>query len=275
MDAFIKRCLEHTTAAVPSGPAGEPPPPNDPPETENPQWTALSEQLSELQRRRDEMLTDRTAAHPEVQHIGIRIAAIVQRLAATPRTLRAKRSDQNGLTGERHPAQPPRLIDAGPTPQRPTETIASEEYRELREAARRARDEHQRALSSAREAWQTGQLRPQIELVLAEVSKPSEPRFGGSLVLASLAAGAGTAGGAAMVSVAAATVPALTTVAEVEAALPVPIVGTIPATDPADRMRKARRRSRLIRWMMLLGGLLLIAVCVGGVLTAWAAPQTG
>lgn len=62
-------------------------PPPAPQQVENPQWTALSQQLRHWQSRRQKLLEDRTLEHPAVQQAELEIAHTQELLAQIPRWL--------------------------------------------------------------------------------------------------------------------------------------------------------------------------------------------
>ena len=243
---------------------------------DNPDWIELAGSLSELERRRTELLDDRTLEHPEVRKSAIDIAAIHERLAATPRKIPGQPSNASEPSGQtplaqtEAPSAEPATISSLT---RDEET--SERFRELRVAAQAAAAAYERAVRVERQTWQQHQQEPQIELVLArplDVSAPVPKRPGLGLMLVALAAGVAAALGTGMISTGAAIEPTIDTVAQAQAALSVPVVGTVKASEPDDRSVAVRRRQRWIRPAMILAGLGLIAGCaavLGGAFGAW------
>ena len=54
---------------------------------DNPLWLDLQRQVADLERRRDQLLVDRTPLHPSVQEIEGRLAEVKEQFAATPRQI--------------------------------------------------------------------------------------------------------------------------------------------------------------------------------------------
>ena len=61
-----------------------------PPMIDNPQWLESQRKLAQLQRRREQLLVDRTPLHPAVKEIDGRIADAEEQLAAIPRQIAHK-----------------------------------------------------------------------------------------------------------------------------------------------------------------------------------------
>ena len=64
--------------------------------------------------------------------------------------------------------------------------------------------------------------------------------------------------GLGMISLGASLEPALSSIAELQALLPVPIVGVIPATHPGRRWAASALRRRLARWGWMTAGLAVL-----------------
>lgn len=266
LDAFLElHAVERTPADENPGQTKQEPQPPGPPLIDNPEWIELHNQLAELQRQREELLVDRTLAHPEVQENGIQIAALQQQMAATPRRVRGSPAEEPDPTtppdrrpGVQRPLEPERR--SGPTGREGADAETAQQLAVLEEAVGRTARQHEQASEIERRAWRQYQHLPQIEVQLASsVGRltPQAPRM--ALVWLALAAGLAAVAGLGMISTAVAMEPTLATLAQAQRVLPVPIVGTIPETDPASRPGATRRWQRLVRLGMILGGLGLIA----------------
>ena len=84
LDVLLNRQIEAVRAA---SQRRQSPPAPVPSPVENPEWTDLNRQLSDLLGRRSELLSSRTLQHPLVQDVEARIDAARQRLALVPRQL--------------------------------------------------------------------------------------------------------------------------------------------------------------------------------------------
>jgi hypothetical protein len=240
---------------------------------DNPEWVELSGKLAALRQRRAELLTDRTPLHPEVQEIQLQIAALIKQLSTTPRKIAAPSPGEPGApTAQSSHAQGPATTARG-TPGRAAgeRAAAARTFQTLEEAADRATEAYLHAVDAERQAWQQRQQKPPIKLDLATPIQVSAshvlPRP--SLLLAALAVGLAVAAGVAMISAGAAVQFPLTTIEEARKALPVPIVGTIPEIGPTSRPDVSNRRRHIGRIGLIVGGLTLIAGCLGLLWRAW------
>lgn len=214
---------------------------------DDPEREVLGRRLVDMQRRRDQLLVDRTPLHPEVQDIEIRIAALAEQLAATGQQIPETRPPETpGVAAE------PRQAEAPAT------------FEKLKEAVDRAALASAQASRAEREAWEARLREPRIvvEAARAAPAPPIRSPAGLRLVLAAMASGMAVAIGFGMISTGAAMEPVLASVAAVRAALPVPVVGVLSEIGPA---RCQRRRSQggqfAARWGMILAGLALLAGC--------------
>jgi len=243
-----------------------------PPPPIHPETAELQRQLAELERHRALLLAQRTPLHPEVQEVDLRIAGLRQRLASIPPHL---------------PEQPPEVLPAEERPTLgapvaedlsdtaestehvPAEALAAEladaaqAFRSHKDALDRAEEEYDRLAEAKRRAWEAQISTPRIELELAQVGVPCQPADepSGSVLVALASALAVTFGVGLIWSGFDSDVP-LATLAEVEAALPVPVVGKIPPTGPASTApkRQSRRGGGLAK---IVYGVLLIGICFG------------
>ena len=285
------KTIDATQQQVGNGSPGPPEPRQSDPQTpaaatpptmspgDNPEWIELSERLAALKRRRAELLTDRTPLHPEVQETDLQIAALKRQLAAIPSQVSAKPPDQPAAADQSSGAQgpaPPAGDEAGatgvtPVPPAGNRAETARTFQTLKQAADQTTAAYLKACQEERRAWQEHRREPRIELDLAQPSQPrvqpAPPRL--ALLLAALAAGLTVAAGVVMISAGAAVQFPLTTVEQARNALPVPVVGTIPETHPTRQPTTVPRRPRLIRWILIAGGLVVISACVGMLLRAW------
>jgi capsular polysaccharide biosynthesis protein len=247
---------------------------------ENPQWVDLNGQLEVLQCRRAALLVDRLPEHPAIRDADLRIADLTHLLATKPRWIAAERSEPAGAASAAA-SQPP---NESPPPSRPpggnppaanrgdpASTEADRQqveeavaFEELKDAADRADQARDLALRRERQAWQATLQELQVEVQPAAfVETPPASAAGLRLVLAALASGLVVTAGIAMISAATSWEPTLTTIAEVEALLPVPVVGIIPATMAAGGRGRPRHSQASIRALLFVCGLMIIALCLG------------
>jgi len=244
----------------------------EPAKVDSPERLELQNELARVKSHRDILLIDRTALHSEVQEAEMQISELEQRIASisSPDTgasaddlsLPSPQRSAADLTDVRMPTEPP--------PNDPAASLAAqrranmlEKLRELERTVKEADEAYQIAARRERQAWETGQLAPRIEVDLARmVDAPAPQGPGLTILLATLIAGIAGAAGTGMVSLGWAMEPALNTVAEVGKAISVPVVGVVSQSGlPSDQPESGDQRQWL-RPILILGGLILIGGCV-------------
>jgi hypothetical protein len=257
LDAFVNEQLKRSRQRALEAANPPPVPVVHPARVDNPDWVDLNRQLSGLQRRRAKLLVDRTPLHPEVQETELRIAEAQRRLAETERWLPAR---QGADVSAPSLAVTPR---ATPEVDRAATEAALDKLKGAVAAARRASE-----LSARRErdAWQTGQHPPKVDVqwAVALEAPPPSTALRLRLALAALAAGLTATVGLGMVATGAAIEPALRSAAQIQTILALPVLGIVPETDPARAARS--RRPNLLRLLWIVTGLIVIASCVAAVL---------
>jgi hypothetical protein len=224
-----------------------------PPMIDNPEWLDLNGQLSELKRRRDNLLVDRTPLHPAVQELDLQMKDLQAQMAAVPRQLAGK-----------------------PQPQKPTEVVDSKakenqaKLAELKSAVETALHGVQQAESAEKLSAELEKAGPQFKLIEAEVvENPASPVFDPwRLAGISLLAGLCAALGAVVISAGSSIDPITGSADQVKADARLTVVGIIPAEDPiADALNISRRQSRVRRAMIAAGLFLIVA---GPLAVVWA-----
>ncbi len=236
----------------------------------DPERVALERRLAQLQQERAELLTTRRPIHPEVRYTDILIGQVADRLASMPPAEPASTQPPQTPRAKQHPEPPPPVAE-------PSESTfdgfafaelsealraAAEEFRVQKEAVDRAEEEYDR-LAEAKRRLRDAQLAgPAVKFELAERSEAQRPgRAGQGSILGALVAALAVSIGVGLVSSGFDVDLPLATVAEAEAALAVPVVGTIPSTDaapPDDAPGAAQRRGARLQIAL---GVLLIGAC--------------
>ncbi|MGA2065925.1 MAG: hypothetical protein ABSG86_13205 [Thermoguttaceae bacterium] len=250
LDRQIQAVREASQRLQPPPPAPAPPPPAD-----NPDWTNLNRQLSELLGRRAELLAARTPLHPVVQDVEARIEATRRRLALVPRYVAgAAPVPATEVTG------PPRVPPAAVA-----DPAELEGLQRVVEGAGRA---HNEAVRVERLAWQARLREPAVELELALEPPPPPRRWppGAMALLGALATGLTMVVGLGMISAGAGIEPPLVTAAELQAAAGAPVIGTVPGDTGPHEPDGSAMRQRLLRWVLLLLGALGLA---GSLVMLW------
>jgi hypothetical protein len=215
---------------------------------DNPQWNEAVRRLGELEERRRVLLFERTPLHPSVQEIEMRISDLRREMAAIPpKIAQAAGPWQNPPLASRLPPPPPAELDAA-------RQTAATMHRQV---------EQSDAAAHAALAARTAGLR--IDLVPAEtVPEPATPvHTPATLLAAALAAATSSVIGLALISYGASLAPAVSNISELQALLPVPVLGVVPATDGLAPPPSTRRR-RAVRCATIVAGLLVLLaiVCV-------------
>jgi capsular polysaccharide biosynthesis protein len=269
--AHAQQPQPHTPSAAP--------PPDQPsvgaaPPGESSDGIDLRQRLAELKRRRAELLVDRTPLHPEVRETELRITAVERQLAVTPEEVSTKLPDDAGATGVTPAPQGGDGTGDTNTAQVPpagNHAQTARTFQTLKQAADEATAAYLKAVEQERKVWREHQRQPRIELDLAQPGQPrvplAPPRL--ALLLTALAAGLTMAGGVVMISAGGAVQFPLTSVEQVRNALAVPVVGIIQETHPTGQPATVPRRPHLMRWILMVGGLSLIAGCLGLLWRAW------
>ena len=234
--------------------------------------TELSEQ---------EMLNELTRFHPKVLQADVEIATVEQRLqtvarqipgspAALPEPVAPEPPDKSLV--EQSPAEPPPGEAARLAPQRAELAQIS---RNLKSDADTAADVYRRASQTEQTAWQRHQQQPQIELVLAEATvMPVSSKPPTALLSVALAAGLAAAAGVGLLCSGATMEPTLNTIDQIEAALSVPVIGSIAAKSPSPDSSALRplpsplSHQVIARPILIVAGLLLITGCIAA--AVWA-----
>jgi hypothetical protein len=245
-------------------------PDTQPEPTEEPLHVVLGRHLTDLEDHRADLLLSRTPAHPEVQYVDTQIAELEQRLASVRREMPAETptppTDAPVLESPvvDGPSATPDAVEPQPeqTVSRYVETV--EAYERHKATVDRARQEYDRLSQIKRRAWDREMRATSVELELADgarvcraANRPPRPSLGALGVALIVALGVG------MISSGFDTDLPLTTPAEAQRALQVPVVGKIPARDPAPGRTIRQRSPRARRSAKILGGTLLVAVCFG------------
>ncbi|MBN1912167.1 MAG: hypothetical protein JW818_20775 [Pirellulales bacterium] len=258
-----------------------PPPPSPPRLAVHPETARLQQQLASLRQYREQLLVNRTPLHPQVREADVEIADLEHRLAATSHELVP--SPEN-LSQQLKQMEPPPVPPPGPVtpeprvqPSPPTLPIARDAlvqmYQTKRNEVNQARQDYQRLADLERETWQAQFQLPSITVepavaTAAPVPSGHSPR----LLLVALAVGLAGAVGIGMFTTGVSGEPTLADVAEAQAALGVPVLGTLPA---ADRDGPRRRRGSTDSWILVLCGLLLTTLCIGAMLAFIAGLKLG
>ena len=219
--------------------------PPQPATIENPRWTELGRRLADLEERRKNLLLERTPLHPSVQEIETRIAD-------------ARRAD--GLdSGQDHAGIACRISPKAPC--RPTRRLPAE-VQAAEQAAEQLKQDLQQAQSVERAALTACGEELQIDLLAAEPLPPPpaphatrrDPRQGiGDRDDLNRRPGDDLLRGRAGTG--------LSSIAELQALLPVPIVGVIPATHPRPTPGRIGLAPASCPWGWMTAGLaVLLAV---------------
>jgi capsular polysaccharide biosynthesis protein len=232
-----QRSLKLEKAVVllsPAKPAARPEPVD--PKIENPAWAELNEQVTKLKDERAKLLTTRTAEHPAVKDVDADLARLETILAGIPRYL-VKQSERAEAT----PAADRDLVpNAGPKFRDESQAML-EEIRALARFNAGAMEDYAARSALVDEAWekyeqaaaverQTVRENPGIssaKLRLATQCRSTTSLANRRWLLVALGAGLALTLGAGLTWARTAGGATLSSAADVEAALAVPVVGTV------------------------------------------------
>lgn len=231
---------------------------------ENPQWVELNNRIAQLEQDRAEMLQSRTAEHPGVRDLELQLTRLNQQLAGLARQIPASQIPAKQLptggTPPREPVAPPPASPAfDPHPLVAEDRAAAAHYLQLRQGVEQAEALVRQAIAAEPQRPQTAPAQPQVEL--ASRCESLGPSSGDRLLWVALAAAVAMAAGVGMLSLGLAD-PPLGTVAEVEAALPLPVLGVIGVSATAARPVSSQF-TRPLLLLLLLSGLALVLACIG------------
>jgi hypothetical protein len=245
LDAVLDRQIQAVREA--SQRLQPPPAPAVPAPVENPDWTELNRQLSELLRHRSELLASRTPQHPVVQDVEARIDTVRQRLALVPRHVPGAAASPPAVKMETAAAAVPSAALADPA-----------ELAGLQRAVEGAGRTHHEAVRVERLAWQARLREPTIEIQSAPEPPPLPRRWlpAAMALLGALATGLTMVVGLGMISAGSGIEPPLGTAEQLQAAARAPVVGVVPGDAGQHAPASRAARLRLLRWaLMLLGAL--------------------
>ena len=219
--------------------------PSQPSTIENPRWTALSRHLAELEERERVLLQQRTPAHPAVQEADMLIAEARRELASIPQMIAQEQPAGSGAAPPSPSALPP---DDGP---------AEAQVQAAQQAAEKLRDDLRQAQAQERAAQTARGEELHVDLLAAEplLPPPAPPRRTAVILGTALVTATTSVIGLGMISIGASLEPAISSLAELQALLPVPIVGVIPAAHPGRRRTASALRQHLARWGWISAGL--------------------
>ena len=243
------------------------PPLEQPDAVENPEWCDLRDQVARLRRQREEMLSTRTPLHPAVRDLDTELARLEPLLASVPQYLPGRRgiAPATSTPTPEYPGQTPLLQGmSGNSPQFSGEDItASEGFAVRRDAVEKARQKYEEMASLEQRVRQR-----ELQLAAPEVQwaeqcqRTSGAAPGNRLVWMALAAGLAMATGVGMVWAGATSDLMLSSVADVQAALPVPVMGVVsvpgvPGTSTVQSPVTAGTST-----LMVIFGVAIVVICV-------------
>ena len=223
------------------------------PPVDNPRRMEVSEQLSQLRRRREELLVTRTPAHPLVEEIQQRIAETEQLFNSLAETV------PNGQPQVTIEPEKPTAVE--PAFEEDVET--AREFRKLKRAVAETSDALETAARAERELLAQPQQMPAMWVEPARPTKLSQkPSRRPGLALLALAASLAMASGVGMISTAAGMSRPVSSVAEVRDTLPVPVVGSIRPISSEASHSPVKSHRPLVRVTAMIGGLVLVVGCI-------------
>jgi hypothetical protein len=253
LDGFLQRHFQahHDLAEArlePPADVPEPRDPDDPPLVDNPAWLELARQHRALLDRRAELLATRTVQHPLIGDLDRKIADLQRSMEGVPRQIADPQTPaiMSRPMIDAPPMAPPPDNHAGGSPSvatdRADQGFAPEQHGQaaldffaLRAALQEAQSAFDGRVEAERQATERRLALPGVEIHLAQEPEPSgRPADTVRLALVALASGLAMAAGASMTFRGLGSDPPLETVAQAQAALPVPLVGAVPGCEQSE-----------------------------------------
>ena len=203
---------------------------------DNPRWTEICRRLAELEERKKVLLAERTPLHPSVQEIENLITGVCRQMASIPPKIVQEPS-----------STPPPIAS-------PVDASLPGEVEAARQAAEKSKRELEQAQTLERAALAACRGELQVEIVPA-APLPPPPDMGKAILGMALATAATSVIGLGMISFGAAMEPVISSVADLQALLPVPVLGVFPARHPVRRRRASALGLRLARWAWMAAGM--------------------
>lgn len=235
--------------------------------SENPQWVELNDRIARMEQQRADLLLSRTAMHPSVKDLEAELGRLERQLAAisrrTPPSANAAAVPAPDRTGATTTGARPALPGTELPPIAQADAAAAQRYGELRQAVEQAHERWKRAAEAERQTQWPNAAVGAIETQLAQrCEPPGATRSALQLVVLALLAGLAAATALGMVTVGMAE-PPLASAAEVQAALPIPLLGVISSAGTGSAPVDGRRLAHPARSLWAFSGALLLAVCAG------------
>jgi hypothetical protein len=235
--------------------------------TEDPKWLELSSRIDNLTQYRTELLADRTAEHPAIRAVDVRIADLRRQLADTNHWIEPAATDA-AKTSEA----------ATPTAATPTVEVrkehneqvvkdeavppSSEEFDALQAEVDRAIKARETATTQERRTLQKCLEQPPIEAPAEpNVASAARAESPAALIALSISTGFASVLGIGLVLAGAAMEPTVRTVSEVQAIVPASVVGVV----PSDRRRcagMATRHRGAVKMLLISCGALIVLGCM-------------
>ena len=223
-----------------------PPVPQQPATVENPVWAKICHRLADLEERKRVLLFECTPLHPSVLETEIRIADLRREMASIP---------------PRITQEPP---VASPVGVLPPDVPDSREVQAAQQVVEQMKQDLQQAQAMELAARRARGEELKVDIVDADpLPPPPAPSHTNTLMLGKALVVATTSiVGLGMISLGASLEPVLSSVAELEDVLPVPVVGVIPATHPCRRSAASPLHRRLACWGWVTSGLVVLFAVV-------------
>jgi hypothetical protein len=259
LDAFKRQLCEaaqaHADASRPEK--------RQPTMIENPRWADLSRRASDLERRHEQLLQDRTPLHPAVLEITAHLTEAQEQLAAVPRQIAGKESKTS--SADNSPVLVPPRID---------DVAASKNQRALDDLTAAVEQSRLACRSAERRQQQTAEQQragPQLVIESAETAQnaPQVDYGWRRLLWTTFATSLLMAFGVGSVAAGARIEPPVASIEEVKSALGKSVIGVMPADTPGLDATAIGRQMQARRATMAIGLIMIVAcpvVAIWGVM---------
>jgi hypothetical protein len=224
----------------------------------------LRQRLGQLQQRRAALLVERTPAHPEVLNVEDQIAALEQMLAALPPPAKAA-SESTAALAERS------RVEEQPKPAAEDNAESLRQLREGMEAMEQAARKRDTLAAAEVQAWGKQFQLPTYHVRLAERPRAVFAASSLRLWLLALLAGLAVTAAARMITLGVSMDRPFATAAQAQAAISVPVVGTVRVPEAVDGGVPSCSISSPESAALVIGGIAMaiMAMAAGTLLLGW------
>jgi hypothetical protein len=230
--------------------------------TEDPKWLELRSRIDNLTQYRTELLAERTAEHPTLKAVDVRLQDLRRQLDDTNHWIEPPATETAKTSEAATPIVEERKVRSEQVVKEETPPPSTEEFDALQAEVDRAIKAREVATTQERQTLQRCLAQPPIEAAAEPNAAPAaRAESPAALIALSLGTGFASVLGIGLVLAGVAMEPTVRTVSEVRAIVPAPVVGAV----PSDRRRSAGLATRhrgAVKMLLISCGALIVLGCV-------------